>query len=175
MINSTFNHGTSCAGIIAAVHNNIGVRGVAGGVKILPVNITKGTRDNFGNTIFSEHDSIANAIRWAVDHGADILSCSWGGNFESNSITDAIIYARTFGRLGKGSVVVAASGNYFESLPYVVMFPARANWQWHIYPEPDKENGGRTPSRNKLGGRRLRSPSSVQQTLDIGSDQCPYR
>ena len=127
VINSTFNHGTSCAGIIAAVHNNIGVRGVAGGVKILPVNITKGTRDNFGNTIFSEHDSIANAIRWAVDHGADILSCSWGGNFESNSITDAIIYARTFGRLGKGSVVVAASGNYFESLPYVVMFPARAN------------------------------------------------
>ena len=127
VINTSFNHGTSCAGIIAATHNNLGVRGVAGGVKILPVNITKGTRDVYGNTIFSEYDSIANAINWAVDHGADILSCSWGGDFESSSITNAIIYARTNGRSGRGTVVVAASGNFYQSLPYVVMFPARAN------------------------------------------------
>ena len=37
--NVTRLHGTACAGIIAARNNSIGIRGVASGVKILPVNI----------------------------------------------------------------------------------------------------------------------------------------
>ncbi len=61
-------HGEACAGIIAATHNTIGVRGVTSNVKILPVNIFIGT---------PSVNETANAIRWAADR-ADVLSNSWG-------------------------------------------------------------------------------------------------
>ena len=125
IINSYFTHGTCCAGIIGANNNNIGIRGVAAGVKLIPINITKGTIWSDGLTIFADNDSIANAIRWACDHGADILSCSWGGDYDNSAIRSAIQYARTTGRNGKGSIVIAASGNSHESIPTRIMFPAK--------------------------------------------------
>ena len=40
-------HGTACAGIIAAKDNTVGIRGVASGVKILPINILYHKTPNF--------------------------------------------------------------------------------------------------------------------------------
>ena len=37
--------------------------------------------------------NIADAIRWAVDNGADILSNSWGGGSASPNITNAVNHA----------------------------------------------------------------------------------
>ena len=102
---STETHGEACAGIIAASHNEIGIRGVAPNVKILPVNIfAPNTTDQ----------DIADGITWAWENGADVLSNSWGypnPYAYYDNIAYAIIYAIAYGRNGKGSIVVFAAGN----------------------------------------------------------------
>jgi hypothetical protein len=94
-------HGMACAGIIAANDNSIGIKGVAHGVKIVPVNIFPNT------TVFV--DDIVNAITWAYSN-ADILSCSWTCN-ASQYIENAFNTAMTNGRNGKGTIVVCSAGN----------------------------------------------------------------
>lgn len=110
-------HGEACAGIIAASHNNLGVRGVAPNVKILPVNI-------FAPNTTDQH--VADAINWAWHNGADVLSNSWGYTGQSTYIEViklAIDSARTFGRGGKGTVVIFAAGNTGS----YVTFPANVS------------------------------------------------
>ncbi|WP_163399869.1 S8 family serine peptidase [Flavobacterium fluviatile] len=112
-------HGTACAGIIGAVSNNIGTVGVAYNSKIIPVRISEA-----GNI---DADDAALGINWASTFGeADILSCSWGLSSPSNNLTNAINYAVSNGRNGKGCIVLFATGNgngevsYPASLPNVI-------------------------------------------------------
>jgi ELWxxDGT repeat protein len=102
-------HGTGCAGIAAAITDNVlGVAGIAREAKIMPVRI--GYDDGTG--AWATSDSwIADAIDWAVAHGADVLSNSWGGGSPATVIDDAIDDARENGRGGLGAVVVFAAGN----------------------------------------------------------------
>jgi len=94
-----FGHGTHCAGIIAAVLNNtIGIAGLSQ-VRIMA---EKGL-DAYG---YGWEDDLARAIIHAVDQGANILSNSWGGYYESMLIYDAIKYA-----YHNGVLVVGAAGN----------------------------------------------------------------
>ena len=109
---SDYGHGTACAGIIGAKNNTIGIRGVASGVKLLPINISP-VFDGF----YLNKDSIANAIRWAYNR-ADVLSCSWGLSSQSNNITSAINEAATLGRNGKGCIIVFSSGNNCGNVSY---------------------------------------------------------
>lgn len=103
-------HGTACAGIIAAEDNSLGVRGVASGVKIIPVNIFNRPCYPYISTGITEESQISDAIDWAYQH-ADVLNCSWGGGLYSNQVTQAIQDARRLGRNGKGCIVVFSSGN----------------------------------------------------------------
>lgn len=108
-------HGTACAGIIGATANNgIGVAGIASGVKILPISACfKDDGERLGITP-STTTHFANAIRYAANNGADIISNSWGSESSSpmTNINDAIKYAQgSAGRNGKGCVVVFCSGN----------------------------------------------------------------
>ena len=120
-------HGMACAGIIAAIDNDLGIKGVANGVKILPVNIFPNAAYKTNNgTIYhgnARSSQIANAIRWASQR-ADVLSCSWGGGSPNNDIKSAIQYALQNGRGGKGCVVVFSSGNDYQNGEYNVAFPA---------------------------------------------------
>ena len=110
-------HGTACAGIIAAKNNNIGIKGVAYGVKILPININP---YNDESIVYSFEENVANAITWAYETGgADIISCSYGF-IDSDYIRNAFNNAITLGRNGKGTTVVCAAGNNSSS----VCFPA---------------------------------------------------
>lgn len=124
-------HGVACAGIIAASNNSIGIRGIASNSKIIPINIVPDYAfyDNYGmyNSGFGSSIEIAQAINWAW-HRADVLSnsYSWGGDFYSNEIVSAIDSARVFGRGGKGTIVVFASGNGDPNLSDV-SFPANVN------------------------------------------------
>ncbi len=116
-IYNTDTHGLNCAGVIGASHNNIGIRGVAPHVNFLSVNI-------FANGTTT--GDIADGIKWAVNHGADVLSNSWGYpyapcDFSNYDIDSAIGYAVTNGRNGKGTVVVFSSGNNGDCVNY----PAR--------------------------------------------------
>ena len=111
-------HGTACAGIIAAENNSIGIRGVASGVKILPVNISP-----YNSDYFASNSEIADAILWAYPH-SDIMSCSWGGGTPSQVMTDAINEAKTYGRGGKGTIIVFSSGNNSNN---TINYPASLN------------------------------------------------
>lgn len=103
-------HGTHCAGIIAAEDNSIGIKGIACGVKILPVNIFPNTDNWLNNGGMADASQIAYAINWASQN-ADILNCSWICTSDTN-VENAITTALTVGRNGKGCVVVCAAGNY---------------------------------------------------------------
>ncbi len=99
------NHGTSVAGVAAAISDNtLGVAGVAPGASILPVKISK------GETFVSSTD-IAQAITWAYQNGADILNNSWSFSAEVATVTEAVRNASTLGRNGKGCPVFFSAGN----------------------------------------------------------------
>ena len=100
-------HGTACAGIIAAKNNQIGIRGIASGSKILPINVYPNYYEDDESVT---NIDISNAIRWAYPR-ADILNFS--NSIENDDdVYDAIDDALTYGRNGKGCVVVASSGNW---------------------------------------------------------------
>jgi len=106
------NHGTACAGIICAIKDNQkGIAGVAPNCKLMPVYTSL------------KNESLREAIDWAWQNGADILSCSWGGGNSNPIVTDAIDRATTQGRGGKGCVVVFASGNEGNSVSYPAYLP----------------------------------------------------
>ena len=108
-------HGTACAGIIAASNNNLGIRGIASNVNILPVNIVPNETDYIpynGERLegFGSTTEIAKAINWAWKR-ADVLSCSWSLGSPSNDVNVALDSAHTYGRKGLGCIIVFASGN----------------------------------------------------------------
>ena len=101
-------HGTHVAGTVAAVADNgIGVAGVAPEASIMPIKVLE---DGAGTNA-----DIAEGIRHAADHGADVINLSLGGLPGTQLLTilgadtttrDAIQYARD-----KGVLTVAAAGN----------------------------------------------------------------
>ena len=97
-------HGTHCAGIAAARKDNgFQIAGVAPEAKI--VSISNSLQLSYENSF-----KLANGITWAYEHGVDVISCSWHAGYNS-AINDAIQNAFTYGRNGKGCVVVFAAGN----------------------------------------------------------------
>lgn len=108
--NDDHGHGTHVAGTIAqATDNGEGVAGVAFDATIMPVKVL----DHFGSGNTAD---IADAIRWAADHGAKVINMSLGGGGRSDVMENAVAYARA-----KGVVVVCAAGNGGRG---VVEFPA---------------------------------------------------
>jgi subtilisin family serine protease len=115
------NHGTACAGVACASGVN-GATGVAPDATLMPIRL----RSALGS--MDESD----AIMWAMEKGADVISCSWGppdGDWWDPSdpqhktyepISDnsalAIEAALTVGRQGRGCVVCWAAGNGNESV-----------------------------------------------------------
>ena len=112
-------HGTCCAGIACAVTNNtIGTAGVAPNCKIIPIRLFFYL--DFGGTVvpFSTTIYTANAVSWAWQNKADVISNSWGVPDslipifgDPQIVYDAIIDASTLGRYGKGCVQLFSSGN----------------------------------------------------------------
>jgi serine protease len=93
-------HGTHVAGTIAqATNNGVGVAGIAFEASLMPVKVL----DHFGSGTSAR---LADAIRWAADHGAKVLNLSLGGGGRSEIVGRAVAYARA-----RGAVVVCASGN----------------------------------------------------------------
>jgi thermitase len=93
-------HGTFVSSIIAADGNNDeGMSGLAPNVKIMPLKVLD-RRGSGSNT------AIARAIRFAADNGAKVINLSLGSPYSSSTARSAINYA-----VGKGVIVVAASGN----------------------------------------------------------------
>ncbi len=106
-------HGTHVAGTIAqSTNNRYGVAGVAYGAKLMPLKVL--SRAGSGTIA-----DIAEAIRFAADHGADVINMSLGGGGDSKLMREAIGYAHK-----KGVVIVAAAGNEgSSSASYPALYP----------------------------------------------------
>lgn len=93
-------HGVHVGGDASAVaDNNTGIAGIGFKCKLLFV---KCAPDAYDNAIYSGYEGIV----YAVDHGASIINCSWGGAGGGTFGQDVINYAAA-----KGALVVAAAGN----------------------------------------------------------------
>lgn len=110
-------HGTHVAGIIGMSPNNgEGGVGIAYGAKIMAIKAGQGTG------IFSDTD-VAEAIRYAVAMGADVINMSFGGTGKSFLVEEAL--ADAFATC----VLVAAAGN--DGVP-----TDDAPWEpsWDVFP-----------------------------------------
>ncbi len=146
-------HGTHCAGIIAAVRNNgKGMDGIADNVRIMAV---RAVPDG------DEHDKdIANAIRYAVDNGAQIISMSFGKDFspEKEWVDDAFRYAAS-----KNVLLVHAAGNDSKNVDTTYNFPnpfyangkGRAENVITVGASGDLKNGGLTASFSNYGKKEV--------------------
>ena len=126
-------HGTHCAGTIAAVNSNgTGVSGIAGGsgkgdgCRIMSCQIFSGTLANNASAAVT-----ANAIKYAADMGASVISCSFGytSPFPSDQAyvnrmgsveIDAIHYfeASKNNPVLDGNIAIFAAGNENQSFAH---------------------------------------------------------
>jgi subtilisin family serine protease len=106
-------HGTHVAGTISCMSNNgVGVAGVTWSSRLMPVRVLArivNINDATDVRGVGSAADIAAGIRWAVDHGAQVLNLSLGGPTDTQVERDAIAYA-----VSRGVVVVAAMGNAFQ-------------------------------------------------------------
>lgn len=102
-------HGTKCAGV--ALAGGALVTGVAPEATLMPVRVEP-LMTQLGGLAEAE------AIRWAADHGADVILCAWGPpqpDAESGRLPvhtrKAVDRAVQLGRGGKGCIIVFSAGN----------------------------------------------------------------
>jgi subtilisin family serine protease len=102
-------HGTFIAGLIALI---------APSAKIMPVRA-------FSPDGVSDAFSVAQGIKYAVDHGAQVINLSFGSTEDSPVLHDAITYAHQ-----RGVLLVAAVGNEGKANDSAPQFPA--NWNAEV-------------------------------------------
>jgi subtilisin family serine protease len=103
-----YGHGTAVAGaVVAGRGNGVGIVGIAPLAKVMPVKI--------GDKVVYDDADIAYGIRWAANHGADVVNLSI--SLHAEPVTSAVEYA-----VAHGVVVVAAAGN--DSVPLCTPSPA---------------------------------------------------
>jgi hypothetical protein len=161
-------HGTSCAGIIAAIRDNGSLVAGIAPVTIIPVN---GYGDD--GYIYNYTDGVF----WGVDHNADVISLSIGSHHSApyQAELDAANYAENH-----GVVVCAAAGNedgnaddhYPSAIPYYISVAAvddddlrvtQPKWWWG-------SNFGNTVDISALGQGDVGASSDSILTLNRGSD-----
>ncbi|WP_153126656.1 S8 family serine peptidase [Peribacillus tepidiphilus] len=99
-------HGTHVTGIIGARKDNgIGGYGINPKVKVLPIDV-------FDRSWFTSDFTIAQAILYAVDHGAKVINMSLGSPVPSKILEEAVQTA-----IDKGVTIVAAAGNEGNASP----------------------------------------------------------
>ena len=102
-------HGTHVAGIVGATtDNDAGMAGIAQ-ARLMAIKVMNESGEG-------TDAMVATGIRWATDHGADIITMSLGVEGTSYSLQSAVTYAHSH-----GVVMVAAAGNSGTS---VVSYPA---------------------------------------------------
>ncbi len=113
-------HGTFTASEIAEMTNNsLGGAGLVWNTQIMPVAFL----DSSGN---GTDTAAAEAVDYAVNHGAKVINASWGGTGTDSTIEAAIAYADSH-----GVIIVAAAGNngadddttFFSPASYSAQYP----------------------------------------------------
>lgn len=105
-------HGTTVASLIAGSGEL--TTGLAPAATILPVRVLD------ENNRYEHAATVAAGVIWAVDHGADVINLSLGGQRDSQALAEALAYA-----MANDVVVVACTGNLVNGGTTEVWYPAR--------------------------------------------------
>jgi serine protease len=162
-------HGSHVTGTIAqATNNGVGVAGIALDVKIMPLKVLSASGSG-------SITGIADAIRYAADHGAKVINMSLGGAFPSRVLKKAVEYAH-----GKGVVVVCAAGNdgrgkvgYPAAYPGAIAVSAtRSDEAITFYSNYGKDIDIAAPGGDTTDGRGNRNNPDggvLQNTIEVGN------
>lgn len=106
-------HGTAVAGIIGArsLAPTSGVEGLAPRVRILPVKVVADESESEEGPD-TDSATLASAIRWAADQGAQVVNVSLSTGRDDPRLRDAVAHARS-----RGSLVVSSAGNSTTEAP----------------------------------------------------------
>ncbi|MBD5387956.1 S8 family serine peptidase [bacterium] len=97
----SWSHGTHCAGVAGAKNNDgVGIASLAGGVTLMGI---KATDLQHPDNVLDGYEG----IRWALQNGAKVISCSWGGSTGGGDVGNSILRAC----YSRNVTVVAAAGN----------------------------------------------------------------
>ena len=132
-----YGHGSHCAGIVAGQGNAGTQTGIAPGAKIMAIKV-------MDDTGYGGDEQLFEGVEFALEHGADILSCSFGdpetGPYAPyRQVTETVLAA--------GVVAAVAAGNsgdqqYAYPVPYNVQAPGNCPPPWF---HPDQTlTGGHT-------------------------------
>lgn len=99
-------HGTHCAGIAAALANEVGITGVAPDAEVYALKVFPGGRVS----------DLVESVDWCIDHRMDVISMSLGSRAPSALLEQALADA-----VARGITCVAAAGNDAGEVSY----PAR--------------------------------------------------
>lgn len=106
-----FGHGTNVAGVVGAVVNNdTGIAGIARNVKLMPIKAL--ASDGYG-----DEKHLGEGIRYAIDHGANIVVLSLGLNKQTAYMEEIVRYAEQ-----QNVLLVAAVGNEGNAIKYPAGF-----------------------------------------------------
>jgi subtilisin family serine protease len=143
-------HGTHVAGIIGAIRGNgTGIDGIAPAVRIMAV---RAVPDG------DERDKdVANAIRYAVDNGANVINMSFGKAYSPHKaeVDEAVKYAEE-----RGVLLVHAAGNDGEDLAQTPSFPTR-----------DFVGGGSAPNWIEVGASSWKADSLAATFSNYGTER----
>lgn len=138
-------HGTHVAGIIGADrHNKRGIRGIADQVQLMPLLFSKpdGREADLG---------VAQAIRYAADHGAKVINMSFGSEYtwDRKVVDDAVKYA-----LSKDVLIIHAAGNHSRDLD-----------EWTLYPNRYFADGGEADAWLTVGASDFANDETLRATF----------
>jgi subtilisin family serine protease len=103
-------HGTHVAGTIAAANDGIGTTGVAYNANIMPIRL--GDVSFAGK--FTNPGNLSQAIRYAVDNGANVINMSIAWDDPDGSVRSALDYAAS-----RNVIAVMAAGNNSKPSPNI--------------------------------------------------------
>lgn len=105
-------HGTSTASLVAASWNDLGIAGLAPGVRILPIRVA-----DAGSRV--QLKSLVDGVAYASSRGARVINLSLGGLSAPDLLDSAIARA-----VAAGAVVVVSAGNEGFDLDVTPRYPA---------------------------------------------------
>ena len=109
------NHGTHCAGIIAAEWNDIGVSGISNGAKIMAIKAANAQGAFPSSNVLKGFEYLKTAIDCGVP--VKVMNNSWGGSYTTYATTRAVQELQK-----RDVLVVFAAGNEgtnIDMVPYV--------------------------------------------------------
>lgn len=139
------NHGTSCAGVIAAEVDAVHTVGAAPGCRLLPIQW-----ESSGPSLYISDSKMLTVLIHIADK-VDVLSNSWGGvpdnTWAQNVVSRIAALAQTGGRRGRGIVFLWAAGNSNCPVKHTAAVDIPYDQGWTHRPDGSAVWGGVSTSR----------------------------